>query len=186
MMTWYQGKIIKNRRIAQGRGRLDKFISHLDEKHVTRVEGTAIYMTRDVDHVPPALGVNMKHYKAIHEQVILVKVDTLNVPRVPEAERMMVEQMDKGFVTVSLFYGFMQQPNVPRALGHLHQFGVKTDMKEATYFMTRVRVVATPGSGMWLWREKLYATMHRNASEASDFFHLPANRVIETGSPITI
>jgi KUP system potassium uptake protein len=186
MLTWYQGKIIKNKRVAQGRGRLDKFITNLDDKKIQRVNGTAIYMTRDVDHVPPALSVNLKHYKAIHEQVLLVKVDTLNVPRVPEAERMVVQQLGKGFVTISLFYGFMQQPNIPRALSHLHQFGVKTDMKEATYFMTRVRVVATPGSGMWLWREKMYATMHRNASEASDFFHLPANRVIETGSPITI
>lgn len=185
MITWYQGKEIKNRRLSHGRARMDSFIGKLNDGKIKRVEGTAIYMTRDAEHVPPALSVNLKHYKAMHETVLLVKVDTLDIPRVPENERAHVEQLDKGFVTITLSYGFMQQPNIPRALAALDH-DKKWHLKEATYFMSRVRVVPTPGDGMWLWREKLYATMYRNASEASDFFHLPANRVIETGSPITI
>ena len=185
MITWYQGKEIKNKRLSHGRARMDKFIEGLDGRKIKRVDGTAIYLTRDALHVPPALSVNMKHYKAVHEQVLLVCVDTLSIPRVPESERAVITHMEKGFTAITLSYGFMQQPNVPRALGMLDE-GKKWRLKEATYFMSRIRVVPTAGDGMWLWREKLYAMMYRNASEASDFFHLPANRVIETGSPITI
>lgn len=186
MMTWYQGKEIKNRRLSHGRARMDKFITQIRNSDIQRLPGTAIYMTRDADHVPPALSVNMKHYKAVHEQILLVKVDTLNIPRVPESERAFVEHLEGGFTTITLSYGFMQQPNIPRALSALSHHNSAWHLKEATYFMSRIRVVPTPGNGMWLWRERLYAAMYRNASEASDFFHLPANRVIETGSPITI
>ena len=186
MLTWYEGRAIKNKRMAHSRERIDTFIKHISARNTKRVSGTAIYMARDIDHVPLALALNYKHNKSLHERMVLIRVDTLDIPRVPEADRLHVEELDKGFVRIVISYGFMQQPSVPRALSHLEELGVDIDAREATYVMNRERIVATPGGGMWLWRERLYSLMHRNAAEASDFYHLPASRVLEIGSPVNI
>lgn len=186
ILTWYQGKEIKNRRMAIGRERLDSFIQRLSEEEVIRVQGTAVYMTRDTEQVPPAMAINVKHYKALHERVLLVNIQSLDVPHAPDSERFHVKNLGSGFIGIDISFGFMQHPNIPRALHHLSLNGVELDIHDLSYFMNRVRVIPTPGDGMWLWREKLYALMYRNAAEASDYFNLPNDRVIETGSPITI
>jgi len=187
MLTWYQGKMLKNRRTTYGKEPIKHFVKHIHDRNITRVHGTAIYLTRDMEHVPVALSTNVKHYHSVHEKILLVDVRTLDIPRVPESERATITEMGHGIAKVMLYYGFMQHPNIPRALAHLPNAGPEGwHIQNATYFMTRFRVLPTPGEGMWLWREKLYAVMHRNAAEASDFFRLPPNRVIEIGSPVTI
>lgn len=187
MMTWNQGKQIKIRRNTYGKERIETLINHIRERQITRLPGTAVYLSRDLEHVPVALATNMKHYRAVHENVIIACVQTLDEPRVPESGRLEVIQHEQGFTSVLINYGFMQQANVPRALGHLPEHKIEWDSHDVTYFMSRFRVVSTPrDSGMSMWREKLYALMHRNSSEASDFFHLPPNRVLEIGSPVTI
>ena len=187
MLTWYQGKIIKDRRELYGKEKIVNLVKTIDGRKIKRVAGGAIYMTRSLDYVPPALALNLRHYKVLHEKVILVRVETSILPRIPDSERLQVKKLNKGFVQVTINYGFMQPQNVPRALGHLKSHDVEIDLHDVTYFMNRVRVLPTPSKGnMWLWREKLYAVMHRNAAEASDFYQLPVTRVLELGSPVTI
>lgn len=186
MITWFDGKNLKDQRLVHGKERLSTLVKDVMAREVPRVQGVAIYMTRNIDHVPPALSMNLKHYHAVHTQNLLVRIKTRDVPRVAEKDRMTVHQVSASFACVTLHYGFMQRPNVPRAMGKLKDQGLDWDVQHATYFMNRFRVLPTPGSGMWLWREKLYAIMHRNAAEASDYFGLPPKRVLEVGSPITI
>lgn len=188
MLTWHEGRVLKNRRLGHRNERITTFIKNVEGKKLARTKGTAIYMARDIEHVPLTLRMNVDHHHALHESVLLVSVESMDVPRVSESERVQVQKLNKGFWQIRIIYGFMQEPNVPRALHHIdrHMFPDEFNIKQATYFLSRERVVPTKGSGMWLWREKLYAFMHRNASEAADYFRLPAAQVMEIGSPVRI
>lgn len=186
MSTWKDGKSLKDLQLTTGKELLSTLVKKINNQAIQRTTGIAVYMTRNIDHVPPTLAMNLKHYHAIHEKVLLTRVKTLDVPRVKEKERLDIYQLSDNVACVTIYYGFMQQPNVPRALRQLPKHGLDWDTQNATYFMSRVRVVPTEGDGMWLWREKIYAVMHRNAAEASDFFKLPPNKVLEIGSPIMI
>ena len=185
MLTWKQGRALVRYHLY-GKDKLINFVKLLDDKKTHRIPGVAIYMARDLEHTPRALVTNARHMKALHEHLLLICVKTQEVPRVPESERMEIIDMGKNIHCVTLYYGFMQQPNVPHALHHIREHGLNVSLKEAPYFLSRERVVATPGEGLWLWREKLYALMHRNASDASVFFHLPAHHVVEIGTPVRI
>ena len=143
-------------------------------------------MVRDPEFAPPALIANARHNHVLHENVLVVTVKTEDVPRIPEGGRLHVREMEHGVYAVTLHYGFMQQPNVPRALHGLKGHGLDVSLKDVPYFLSRERVVATPGNGMWLWREKLYAFMQKNAADASVFFCLPNDHVVEIGTPVTI
>lgn len=185
MLTWQQGRALMRVHMSS-RERLMNFVGHLDGRKIKRVSGSAIYMAREPELVPPALSINAKYNKVLHDHVLIVTVQTKDVPRVPEGGRLHIEEMDKHIYRVTLYYGFMQQPNVPRALQHLHEHGLNISLKDTPYFLSRERVVATPGDGMWLWRERLYALMQKNAADASDFFHLPQEYVVEIGLPVKI
>lgn len=186
MTTWKDGKILKDTNATQGHELMSSLVKKVKNRDIPRIDGMAIYMTRSIDHVPPTLALNLKHYHAIHKQVLLARVKTLDVPRVMEKDRMDIFKLSNNIACVTLYYGFMQHPNVPRDLKLIKKHGLDWDIKQATYFMNRIRVVPTPGSGMWLWREKLYAMMHRNAAAAGDHFKLPPQKVLEIGSPIKI
>lgn len=184
MLTWKQGRELMRRNLLN-KDKLENFVQSLGKSKAVRVPGVAIYMARDTHYAPHGMVMNVKHNKALHEKVLVVSVKTKDVPRVPEAERVAIEDLGHGVFKVKLYYGFMQQPNVPRALHH-HIKLPDIDLKHASYFLTRERVVATPGSGMWLWREKMYVLMHRNAADASVFFSLPSQSVVEIGTPVHI
>jgi KUP system potassium uptake protein len=186
MMTWYQGRLLKNKRSAHGKERLDGFIKNLDSRKIRRIPGAAFYLSREVDFVPEALSIHAKFHKHLHEILILISVKTLDVPHVPEDDLIEMVTLTKGFVMIKITYGFMQQPNIMRALSALKLDEMNIDMREAPFFISRERVVATPGSGMWLWRERIYSFMHRNAAPVAEYFHLPASRVVEIGTPIKI
>jgi KUP system potassium uptake protein len=186
MMTWKQGRELVRQHLHR-KDKLAVFLKDTDFDSLVRVGGTAIYMVRNKDYAPHALVSNLKYTKTMHERVLLVSVQTEDIPRVTEKDRIDIADLGNGIYLVTLNYGFMQQPNVPRALAHLKYDGIsEDDLKEAPYYLSRERIVATPGKGMWLWRERLYAVMQKNAADASAFFGLPDSHVVEIGTPVRI
>ncbi len=186
MVTWRDGQALTYRRRGQDGERLPHFLKHLKAYPVIRTEGRAAYLSRDIDHVPYALALNVKHNKVLHGQVFLVRVDILDVPRVLEHDRLQIKDMGQGVFQVIIQYGFMQEPNVPRALSLADTIGIELDVKTLSYFLGRETVVPTKLPGMALWRERLFAAMSHNAASAADFYNLPHNRVIEIGRQIAI
>lgn len=186
MITWRDGRALTHKRRGQDGERLHHFLKHLQAYPLTRVPGKAVYLSRDIDHVPYALALNAKHNKVLHERVFLVRVDILDMPRVAESDRMSIADLGNGIYYTVIQYGFMQEPNVPKALMLVEQQGIDLDVKTASYFLGRETVVPTKRPGMALWREKLFAAMSQNAASAVDFYNLPHNRVIEIGRQIAI
>jgi KUP system potassium uptake protein len=152
----------------------------------TRVSGTGVYLFSQAGATPPTLLTNLRHHEVLHETVVLVNVEVADRPRVPQARRATVHNLGNGFFQVQLLYGFMEEPNVPTALRNIvsSEFGIGGI--DATYFVGRETVLATELPGMALWREHLFAFMHRNAASAARFFGLPPNRVVEVGIQVPI
>ena len=152
----------------------------------TRVPGTAVYMTSAATGVPHALLHNLKHNKVLHDRVILLTVRIEDVPYVTDDKRVATEDYNSGFYRVVLRYGFMEEINVPEALGKLEGCGPKCKMMDTSFFLARQTLIASSRPGMMIWREKLFAWMLRNAESAMEFFKLPTNRVVELGSQVEI
>jgi KUP system potassium uptake protein len=152
----------------------------------TRVSGTSIFLTADPDGVPHALLHNIAHNQVLHERVIFLTVVYIEIPRVPAAERITVTPLNANCYQITVRYGFKDQPDLPYALEMCEPHGLVFEPLKTSYFLSRDIVVPSPGSGMALWRERLFATMARNASSAAEFFKLPASRVLELGARIQI
>jgi KUP system potassium uptake protein len=187
MTTWKTGRVILARRLAASSLPWEFFVADVKESPPARVPGTAIFMYGNPDGTPPALLHALQHFRVLHEKVVLLRVETEEIPHIPAAERARVHQLEEGFYRVSLRYGFMEDPNVPKDLEGLRVNGLSIDPGRATFFLGRETLIATRRrAGMWLWREQLFAFMSRNARTATSFFHLPPNRVVELGTQIEI
>ena len=186
MTTWKRGRIILKERLRAGSMLFSTFVEQLKANAYTHVPGTAIFMYSDPNVTPPALLHNLKHNKVLHEQVVLLSVETAEIPRVPREERMEVHKLENGFYRVILRYGFMEDPNVPRELARARRHGLTFKPAEVTYFLGRERVLASQKPGMAIWRENLFAFMSRNARNATDFFRLPPDRVVELGAQVEL
>src|SRR5690606_10815966 len=151
-----------------------------------RVAGTAIFLTSDAEAAPVALMHNLKHNKVLHEKNIILSVKTLNVPRVHESERVTIELLDQDFKKVSIHYGFMESPNLPKALGLCRKQGLKFDIMATSFFLGRRSVVPAANSGMPPWQDKLFIFLMRNAANPTDFFHIPPGRVVEMGTQVSV
>jgi KUP system potassium uptake protein len=185
LTTWRRGRqlvIARKKEKAIGR---DAFIGMIAED-VPRVAGTAVFLTGDRDIAPGALLHNLKHNKVLHERVVFLTVKVEDVPFIADAECAEIKDLGKNFYRVLLRYGFMQQPDIPRALELCGRAGLPFEMMETTFVLGRDTVIPTPLPGMAMWREHMFAWMTRNAASAKDFFRIPANRVIELGSQIEI
>jgi KUP system potassium uptake protein len=136
--------------------------------------------------VPHALLHNLNHNKVLHERVVLLTVHTRDIPHVPDEERIEIVPLGGDFYRVIAYYGFKDEPDVPRALELAGAKGLKFEMMETSFFLSRQTLIPTVGPGMALWREKLFALMSRNASSATTFFRIPANRVVELGTRIEL
>jgi KUP system potassium uptake protein len=136
---------------------------------------------------PPALMHNLEHNRVLHQRVVLLTVKTLQVPHVELTERVSVDHLSQEFYRFIIYYGFMEDPDIPNALENLDpKFGLIFSMEETTFFLGRETVIAGRDPGMMIWREKLFAFMSRNASSATAYFCLPPDRVVELGSQIEI
>lgn len=187
LTTWKRGRALLQKRLSEEAIELSPFIRSMgSDSGVTRVAGTAVYLTGNLNGVPHAMLHSLKHYKVLHERVVLVAVNVLDIPYVGDAQRVYVEPLPNHFWRVKVFYGFMDEPNLPEALDWCAEQGLDFDMMETSFFIGRETLIARMNSEMNFWREKLFIAMSRNASSAADFFKLPANRVVEMGSQILL
>jgi KUP system potassium uptake protein len=186
LSTWKSGRELVHRRLDVRALHLGDFIKALDSPDVVTVPGTAVFMTPYPEHVPHALLHNLKHNKVLHERVVIATVASPAVPRVTEAERVRVEQLNDRFYRIEFRYGFMEQPDVPAALALCSGCGEPFEPMTTSYFLGRETVVPDAGGEMSYWREALFATMHRNARTAADFFRLPPNQVVELGTRVSL
>jgi KUP system potassium uptake protein len=186
MTTWRQGRRILSKRLEADTLPLDVFLDGVARKPRLRVPGTAIFMDRVSSGTPPALLQNLRHNKAMHERVLFLTVTTDPVPFVSRRQRVAVEALKEGFFRITLRYGFMQDPDVPRALEGVKIGGRKLDPMDTTFFLGRETLIPHGALGMAVWREKLFALMSRNSTTAMAFFRLPPNRVVELGAQIEL
>ena len=188
LMTWKDGRQIVLNRLESDALPMDLFIKSVSMGNETPiVPGDAIFLTGTPNIVPHAMLHNIKHNKVLHERNIMVTVVTRDVPFVSDQERINVEKMDDRFFRIFVYYGFKDQPNIPKALQQAYDdAGVEFNMMRISFFVSRDRLIHTVGDGMAPWREKLFISMQRNTSPVSDFYQIPPNRVVEMGSQIEI
>ncbi|NJB98584.1 potassium transporter Kup [Sphingomonas sp. ABOLD] len=185
LTTWAKGRKLMIARLRESAMPIQIFIESAANA-ATRVRGTAVFMTSTPDGVPHALLHNLKHNKVLHDRVILLTVKISDVPYVAEDKRLVVEDLGKGFHRMILYYGFMQEADVPAALKSVDACGAEFKMMETSFFLARQTLLPSSRPGMMIWREKLFAWMLRNAESAMEFFRLPTNRVVELGSQVEI
>jgi KUP system potassium uptake protein len=187
LRTWRRGRELLHAEIRKEGIQLDTFLPGLMLAPPVRVPGTAIFLTAQAGVVPQALLHNLKHNKVLHERNVFLTVDTLNMPYAPKEKRLTINPIGDDFYRVLIRYGFMEVPDVPLALMRsCDQGGIHFDPMDTTYFASRETVVATKRRGMPIWRDKLFAVMHRNAAPVTNFFRIPGNRLVELGAQIEI
>lgn len=186
IVTWRQGRSILMAIRGKDSVPLDGFIENLTAGSVHRVAGTAVYMTPTPDGVPNALLHNLKHNRVLHERVVLLTVQTEDVPRIFDDERISVEPLAKRFWRVTLRYGFMEKPDVSHALAQTGAQGLPIDMMQTSFFLGRENLVPSIHPRMALWRETLFIALNKLSQSAPDFYRIPADRVIEVGTKVEI
>ena len=186
MTTWRRGRNLILARWQQDSLPLASFLARMPQSRIIRVPGTAVFMTGNLDFVPNALLHNLKHNKVLHEQVFFVNVRTLDVPQASPENRATAEEVSPGIYKVSLCYGFMESPNVPRALERLTAQGVEFKPMQTSYFLGRETVVSASLPKLRFVRRWLFLFMARNAVSATEFFRIPSDRVVELGVRIAI
>jgi KUP system potassium uptake protein len=189
LTTWAKGRRLMVERMREGAMPIKVFIQSAASS-ATRVPGTAVFMTSTPDGVPHALLHNLKHNKVLHERVILLTVKIADVPYVPDEKRVKLDDLGAGFHRMLMYYGFMQEADVPAALKEAGACGTACggafNMMDTSFFLSRQTLLASDRPGMHIYREKLFAWMLRNAESAMEFFRLPTNRVVELGSQVEI
>ena len=186
MSTWSHGRKLVMDSIRRDGLALQPFVDSLEPQSMPRVGRTAVYAVANPDTVPQALLHNLKHNQVLHERNVILTVVFHPVPWRGLDERIEVQSLGRSFWRVTLHFGFMNTPDVPKALTLAESHGLRIPAFETTYFLSRETVVPTPGKGMAFWREQLFATMSRNASGVVEFFRLPDNAVVELGTRVQI
>jgi KUP system potassium uptake protein len=186
LTTWARGRKLMRETMIESALPIEVFVKSA-QGSATRVKGTAIFMASATTGVPTALLHNMKHNKVIHERVVILTVQIMEVPYVTDANRFHVEDLGHGFYRMVLRYGFMQSTDVPAALKDVKELcGGKFEMLQTSFFLSRQTLLTAERPGMPIWREKIFAWMLRNSASPMEFFNLPSNRVVELGSQLEI
>ena len=186
MWTWTRGAQILTDKTRRDSVPLLELSEILKARPPHRAHGTAIFLTSDPDMAPVALMHNLKHNKVLHEKNIILTVHTAETPRVKEDNRVTIEPINDDFKKVTINYGFMESPNLPKALGLCRKLGLKFDIMATSFFLGRRSVVASAQSGMPLWQDKLFIFLMRNAANPTDFYKIPPGRVVELGTQVTV
>ncbi|MBN8630327.1 MAG: potassium transporter Kup [Rhodobacterales bacterium] len=185
MWAWWRGSQAVRARVAKLAISVASFVRMMRGSSVNIIPGTAFFLTGDPDVVPSALLHNIKHNRVLHEQTVFLTVETLRVPYATADERASVEHLGNCFIRVILRFGFMETPNVSRAMAHARAAGLKFDVMASTFFLGRRRAVAT-GQGLELLMDRAYVALSRMAADPTDFYHLPRDRVVELGERVAI
>ena len=185
LTTWSRGRMLMRQSMSEGTIPMEVFAKSAHSS-ATRVAGTAIFMASSKAGVPSALLHNIKHNKVLHERVVILTVAIQDVPYVDEEKRFKVTDLGQGFYRLVMRFGFLEETDVPAALKRVSMCGAPFEMMKTSFFLSRQTLIASEKPGMWIWREKLFAWMLRNAASAMEFFRLPTNRVVELGSQVEI
>jgi KUP system potassium uptake protein len=186
LTTWKRGRTLLSEETRRGMAPIASFLTSLHMESPVRVGGTAVFMTSNVDGTPPVLLHHFKHNKVLHHQVILLYVVTENVPEVKPDERVKVKDLGDNVYSVVAHYGFMETPNVPRAIKQCRDLGLRVRMSEVSYYLGRETLLTGRKGGMSRWRKTLFAFLSRNARPATAFFGIPPNRVVELGMQVEL
>ena len=183
--TWRKGRRLVATELSEGSLPLRQFLERM-ERAPNRVAGTAVFLTADASHTPAAFLHNLKHNKVLHERIIILQVDTMDVPRVAEANRVEVERLGKGFHTVIAHYGFTEQPDIPAALRACRPHGIAYDEMETSFFLGRETLIPAQRSTLGRVRRDWFISLSHSASATKTFFRIPPNRAIELGNQIQV
>jgi len=186
MWTWNRGAQILTDKTRRDSVSLAELAEILKARAPHRAPGTAIFLTSDPDTAPVALMHNLKHNKVLHEKNIILSISTAETPRVSDENRVRIEPVNEDFKKVIIGYGFMETPNVPKALGLCRKQGLKFDIMATSFFLGRRSVVPSAQSGMPLWQDKLFIFLMKNAANPTDFYKIPPGRVVEMGTQVTV
>ncbi len=185
MWAWWRGTQLVRARVVKTAVQVPSFVAMMRKSSVHVIPGTAFFLTGDAGIVPSALLHNLKHNRVLHQQTVLLTVETLRVPYATAEERATLEALDGCFQRLTLRFGFMETPNVSRAMVHARRAGLKFDVMASTFFLGRRRAVAV-GHGLELLLDRLYVALSRLAADPTDFYHLPRDRVVELGERVAI
>jgi len=186
LSTWKRGRALLASRMRERLYPFDRFLHDIELFPPQRVTGTAVFMTSNLMGTPPTLLHNLQHNKVLHERVILLTVVTSDVPYVAPDKRTEVDALGHGFYRLTVRYGFMEEPDVPDALGQASIHGFQIDLNETTFFLGLETLLATRRPGLPLWRERLFVLISRNAVRANAFFKIPPERVVELGMQVEL
>jgi KUP system potassium uptake protein len=184
--TWRRGAAILTGKTRRTEVPLLDLIKSLEKRPPHFVKGTAVFLTSDPSFVPTALLHNLKHNKVLHEHNVILTIETAQTPRVDPAERVRMENISDKFSTVRLRFGFMEQPNVPKALVIARKLGWQFDIMATSFFVSRRSLKPSAQSGMPQWQDHLFIALSRSANDATDYFQIPTGRVVEVGTQVTI
>lgn len=185
MLTWKSGRNLLIERLKVDSMAITPFIDAISKHPPLRVPGTAIFLTANLDGVPPALLHNLKHNKVLHEKIVLLTARFLEIPHVLQAERLKVEALPHNFYTITVNYGFKDETNLPHDLRLCGYKGLELDAMDTSFFMGKEILIPSKNMGMALWRKKIFIGLFRSAETITNQFHLPPNRVVELGSQLT-
>jgi KUP system potassium uptake protein len=186
MYTWRRGTRIlftKTRRLETP---LDDLVRILEKKPPQRVPGTAVFLTSDPKSAPTALLHSLKHYKVLHEKNVILSVETTHTPHVEADMRVRIEPVGSTFTRVLLRFGYMETPNIPRQLAVARKLGWQFDIMSTSFFLSRRTLRPAPHSGMPRWQDRLFIALARSANDATDYFQIPTDRVVEVGTQVTV
>ena len=186
MYTWRRGSRLLFEKTRKSEVPLPDLVAMLEKKPPLQVPGTAVFLTSDPDYAPTALMHSLKHYKALHEKNVILTIESAPVPRVDPAERVHIEPIGKTFSRVLLRFGFMETPNVPKALAIARKLGWQFDIMSTSFFLSRRGLRPAAKSGMPRWQDRLFIALARSANDATDYFQIPTDRVVEVGTQVTI
>ena len=186
MLTWRHGSRILFEKTRRLEVPLADLVGSLEKHPPPRIAGTAIFLTGDPDSTPTALLHSLKHFKVLHEKNVIMTVKTVDTPRAPDEDRVTVTPFSNSFIRISVKYGFMETPNLPKALAIARREGFTFDIMSTTFFLSRRSLKPSEAARMPLWQDKLFILLARNADDASSYFRLPTNRVVEIGTQVIV
>src|SRR6201996_8370199 len=186
MYTWRRGSRLLWEKSRKLEFPLADLVAMLEKRPPARGPGTAVFLTSDPTSAPTALMHSLKHYKVLHEKNVILTIESAATPRIDPAERVRLEQVSNTFTKVTLRFGFMESPNVPRALAIARKLGWHFDIMSTSFFLSRRALKPAAHSGMPRWQDHLFIALSRTANDATDYFQIPSGRVVEVGTQVTV
>jgi KUP system potassium uptake protein len=184
--VWVMGRSRLSQKTRRDEVPLEFLVENLAKKKPTIVPGTAVFLTSDIEGAPTALLHSLKHYKVLHEHNVILTVVTSDSPRVSDDEKVRIYAYNDLFYRVVVTFGYMETPNIPKALALARKLGWKFDIMSTSFFLSRRSLKPSPKGGMPLWMDRVFIALARNAADATEYFHIPTGRVVEIGTQVIL